>query len=163
MVRRKVDVTVPVVLVVLLASVLLAFAGCNQPTGTDTDQSSAGSDGIHVTGVSLDCNTLDLVEGGTYQFQATVSPTDADNTNVTWSSDNDAVATVDTGGTVTGVADGQTVITVTTEDGGYSDDCSVTILAGVALDRARMHMVVADTQKLEETVYSGFSNQNDTH
>ena len=59
---------------------------------------------ILVTGVTLDQANLELTEGETAQLTATVLPDNATNKNVTWSSDNPSVATVDQNGVVTAVA-----------------------------------------------------------
>ena len=56
-----------------------------------------------------------------------MAPADATNKNVTWSSDNEAAATVSSTGLVTAVAAGSATITVTTEDGGFTDTCAVTV------------------------------------
>ena len=85
---------------------------------------------VSVTGVSLDKATLELYTGDTATLTATVEPGNATNQNVTWQSDNADVATVDNG-TVTAVGAGETTITVTTEDGGYTASCTVTVNEGV--------------------------------
>lgn len=81
-----------------------------------------------VTGVSLDQTALDLKVGGKATLTATVAPADAANKNVSWSSSDVAVATVEDG-VVTAVAEGEAIITVTTEDGGYTATCAVTVVA----------------------------------
>ena len=80
----------------------------------------------HVTGVTLNKNVLSLMEGETETLTATVLPENASNKSVTWSSDNPAVATVENG-KVTAVKEGQATITVTTEDGGKTATCTVTV------------------------------------
>ena len=79
-----------------------------------------------VTGVKLDKETLALYTGDSATLTATVEPSDAANQNVTWQSDNANVATVQNG-TVTAVGAGETTISVTTEDGGYTATCKVTV------------------------------------
>lgn len=80
-----------------------------------------------VTGISLDKKTLSLQVGSLVgTLTATVAPSDATNTNVTWSSGNEKVATV-SNGVVTPVSAGTATITVTTEDGGYTTTCAVTV------------------------------------
>ncbi len=86
---------------------------------------------VAVTGVSLDNTTINIEEGLTANLVATVAPATATNQNVTWSSDTPAVATVNNTGTVSAVAQGTAVITVTTEDGGYTATCNVTVIAPV--------------------------------
>ncbi|MEL7569421.1 MAG: InlB B-repeat-containing protein, partial [Eubacteriaceae bacterium] len=87
------------------------------------------------TSVELNQNTMDLDIGAQSQLTATVLPVDAINKNVTWSSGNENIATVSQDGTVTGVSPGQTIITVTTQDGGKTDTCLVTVL-GIKLKTA---------------------------
>ena len=83
---------------------------------------------VAVTGVTLNKTELALFTGDTATLTATIAPDDATNQNVTWSSDNEAVATVDQNGTVTAVGAGKTTISVTTEDGGKTATCQVTVL-----------------------------------
>ncbi|CAN4050768.1 AP2 domain-containing protein, partial [Dysosmobacter welbionis] len=59
------------------------------------------ADFVSVTGVSLNKTSLTLTEGSTSQLTATVEPNNATNRNVTWSSSNSKVATVDGNGKVT--------------------------------------------------------------
>ena len=66
--------------------------------------------------MTLDKATLALGVGQTSPLVATIAPTNATNKNVTWSSSNNAVATV-ANGVVTGVTEGTATITATTEDG----------------------------------------------
>ena len=81
-----------------------------------------------VTGVALSPETATVEIGKTVTLTATVTPEDAYNKNATWSSNNESVATV-VDGVVTGVTTGSAIITVTTEDGGYTDTCTVTVTA----------------------------------
>lgn len=80
-----------------------------------------------VTGVSLNKSATTIVVGETETLTATVAPADAGNKNVSWSSSNTSVATVDSDGLVTAVAQGTATITVTTEEGDFTDDCVVTV------------------------------------
>ena len=84
---------------------------------------------VSVTGVTLDKTTAELTVGETATLTATVVPEDATNRNVTWSSSEASVATVDTNGTVAAVGEGTAIITVTTEDGGKTAICEVTVTA----------------------------------
>lgn len=80
-----------------------------------------------VTGVSLNKTALTLEKSDTETLIATVAPLDASNKKVTWSSDKEAVVTVDATGKVTAVAGGTATITVTTEDGAKKATCTVTV------------------------------------
>ncbi|WP_242837277.1 Ig-like domain-containing protein [Alkaliphilus transvaalensis] len=68
-----------------------------------------------------------LVVTDTLQLNAVVAPADATNKDVTWSSDNDTVATVDANGLVTAEAEGVAVITVTTNDGSFTATVEITV------------------------------------
>ena len=84
---------------------------------------------IHVSEVTLDKSTLELVEEETAQLTATVLPENADDKSVTWTSSDETVATVDENGLVTAVGKGTVTITVTTTDGGKTAICEVTVKA----------------------------------
>ncbi len=92
-----------------------------------TGNYECGSGNASVTGVSVTPATITLGISATQQLTATVAPTEAANQNVTWSSSNNGVATVDESGLVTAVAPGNAIITVTTDDGGFTATCSVTV------------------------------------
>lgn len=83
---------------------------------------------IDVTGVSLDKTSLDMMQYSQATLTATVAPADATIKNVTWASDNEAVATV-TDGVVYAKSIGTANITVTTEDGGKTATCAVNVTA----------------------------------
>ena len=82
---------------------------------------------IPITGVSLDKTSITLKVGETSKLNATVLPANATNKNVSWSSNNNAVATV-TNGTVKAVNVGETTITVTTSNG-QTAKCQVKVTA----------------------------------
>ncbi len=80
-----------------------------------------------VTGVSLNKTSLSLTVGNTSKLTATVSPSNATNKGVTWSSSNSSVVTVDGNGNIKAVSPGTATITVKTKDGGYTASCTVTV------------------------------------
>ncbi|GAA4326718.1 hypothetical protein GCM10023149_29700 [Mucilaginibacter gynuensis] len=84
---------------------------------------------VPVTGVTLNKTTTSIASGATEQLVATIAPSNASNTNVTWASGNPAVATVSASGLVTGVSAGTATITVTTADGAKTATCTVTVAA----------------------------------
>lgn len=87
---------------------------------------STGS-GVNVTGVEVTPETLSLDKGDEYPLNHSISPSDATNKNVTWSSNKPSVATVDNNGVVTAVSKGSATITCTTQNGGLTDTCVVTV------------------------------------
>ena len=111
----------------------------------------------HVTSVDLNTYILTIHSGNTYQLVETVSPSDACDKSVTWSTSNSSVASVDTNGLVSGVTTGSATVTVTTVDGGFSKNCSVTVDEGehasaVTLSSTAMTVAVNSTQTLTATV-----------
>ena len=97
-----------------------------QTSGGDTPVTPPTPTTTPVTSVSLDNSSLTMEIGDTQQLTATVYPTNASNTQVTWSSSKTSVATVNNG-LVTAIGGGDTIITVTTSDGGYSATCNITV------------------------------------
>nr|WP_294897557.1 DUF5010 domain-containing protein [uncultured Pedobacter sp.] len=82
---------------------------------------------IAVTGVTVTPSTAALSVGNTKQLIATVAPSNATNSTVTWSSNNTAAVTVNSSGLVTAIASGTATITVTTQDGGKTDTSVITV------------------------------------
>ncbi|OMF18858.1 hypothetical protein BK133_30310, partial [Paenibacillus sp. FSL H8-0548] len=87
---------------------------------------------VPVAGVILDKTEVTLTEGEQASLIATAAPEDATNKAVTWSSDNENVATVDANGLLTAVKAGTANITVTTVDGGLTATAAVTVEAAVS-------------------------------
>ncbi|EME7185788.1 Ig-like domain-containing protein [Enterococcus faecium] len=79
------------------------------------------------TSVTLNKTTLSLVAGANETLTATVLPANATNKNVTWSSSDSTIATVDTKGKVVAVKAGTATITVKTVDGDKNADCALTV------------------------------------
>jgi hypothetical protein len=82
--------------------------------------------GKQVSEVSLNRESISLVEGKKYKLVCTVSPDDAKSKTVTWKSSNESVAKVDSNGQVTAVSEGTCTITVTSNNGKY-DECKVIV------------------------------------
>ena len=82
---------------------------------------------VAVSGVSLNKSSTSLNVGATETLTATISPNNATNRNLSWTSSDTAIATVSSGGVVTGVAAGSAVITVSTANGGFTASCNVTV------------------------------------
>jgi formylglycine-generating enzyme required for sulfatase activity len=107
----------------LIAASALLFAACDDPTTTTNPE------GVALTGVGFDKPTLNLMVGDEATLEVVFTPADATNKNITWENEDDNVATVDENGLVSAVAEGQTTITITSEDGGYTATCVVTVEA----------------------------------
>ena len=100
--------------------------GSAAPTNDTINDFSGGGTTVSVTGVSLNKNSTSVSVGGEETLAATIAPSNATNKTVTWTSSNTNVATV-TSGLITGVSEGSATITVTTLDGGFTDQCTVTV------------------------------------
>ena len=145
-------------IIALLATVLAAFLpSCQNPVSSTI---------VSVTGVSLN-SPITLLVGGSEKLTATVSPTDATETGVSWISEDSSIAEVDNHGTVTGKAAGQTVITVTTDDGDFVATCNVLVAAfsvqTITLDKTTLTMAVNEIAQLEAMITpTCATNQNVT-
>ena len=83
--------------------------------------------GISVEGISITEENAEIFIGETVQLTANVFPDNAENKNIIWSTSDDNYASVDENGIVSGINRGVVTITATTEDGGFSDSCEVTV------------------------------------
>lgn len=100
-----------------LSMPVLFMASCQEPL----------PEVLSVVNVTLDKPSVTLTEGDVTTLTATVSPSNATNKNVIWSSSDNTVATV-SDGKVTAVKAGTATITVKTEDGNKTATCSVTVI-----------------------------------
>lgn len=107
---------------------------------------------IVVTGITLDKTILTMTVGEpAVPLIATVTPAEATNRAVTWTSSNEAAATVTADGVVTAVAPGEAIITATTADGGHTATCAITVLC-ISLDQQAVDLVISETCQLTATV-----------
>ena len=120
-------------LFVLPLFVSFLMIGCNKtnansntskPEPNPGSESSSIDDGtIKVTDIYLNFESAKIYVDKTLLLKCTLEPSNATNQNVTWSSSDTSVATV-SNGLVYGVKEGEAIITVTSEDGGYTRSCS---------------------------------------
>jgi len=87
---------------------------------------------VPVTGVTVTPASDSLQINGALQLTATVTPSNATNKTVTWSSNTPAVATVNSTGLVTALAQGSATITATTVDGNFTGSAAITVSGVVA-------------------------------
>jgi hypothetical protein len=148
---------------------VLGFSGCDpsdlakdfigEDPGTDEPDDPD-------TTVSLNLNTLYLgLETGNNSatLEAAVSPANAANKAVTWTSSNEEVAKVNADGKVTSVAEGTATVTVTTEAGKNTAVCNVTVQAGMVKAEVgvpqKLGLAVGETETLDLTVNPGDANK----
>ncbi|MBQ2985915.1 MAG: Ig-like domain-containing protein [Tyzzerella sp.] len=98
---------------------------------------------VATTGVTLNKNSVSLVTGDMETLIATVTPDNATNKAVSWKSSDTTVATVDSNGKVTAMKKGTATITVTTEDGSFTDTCEVSVACSHA--NTTVHPAVEST------------------
>lgn len=108
---------------------------------------------IPVTAVTLDKTSLSLAKGSSETLTATVSPRNATDKTVTWTSSNPAVATVDQNGLVTAVNSGNATITASAGD--FSATCEVSVVipvTSISLSSKNLTLKVGETAMLDATI-----------
>ena len=124
---------------------------------TATCKVTVESGDVAVTGVSLDKTELTLKSGEKATLTATVTPEDATDKTVTWTTSDAAVVAVDKGEVLAGKP-GKATITVKTNDGGKTATCKVTVTAatvavtGVSLDKTELSLTEGGSATLKATV-----------
>lgn len=114
------------------------------------------AENVKVSGVSLDQNSITLLIGDTTKLVATITPSNAKDKKVTWTSSNPSVATVDKDGNVKAIKAGTAVITVKTNDGNFTATAKVTVtktavkVTGVKLAAGKV--AVGGTTRLTYTI-----------
>lgn len=132
--------------VMAIASMLLFITGCKKEDVP-----------VSVSAVTLDYSSIEIEEGGNALLTATISPYDAYNKKVVWSSSDANIAKV-VEGIVTAIAVGKAVITVKSDDGGKTSTCDVFVkpktipMVGLSLDKKEVEIVKGDKLKLTATV-----------
>lgn len=118
---------------------------------------SCQKESINVLSVILNTTSITMTEGESMEILATVSPKDAENKKVLWTTSNSSVAIVNEG-MVTAIKEGHASITATSDDGGKTATCSVDVKAkfisvtGVSLDQSELNLMEGDEYILVATV-----------
>ncbi|HRZ26883.1 MAG TPA: Ig-like domain-containing protein [Spirochaetota bacterium] len=120
---------------------------------------------IAVTGVTLDAHDWETHVGETLHLNATVSPDDATNREVSWESNNEAVASVSPEGLVTANGLGTARITVSSDGGDFDDSCEVSVvpvyISGFELNKTSTTIVFGRTEQLVATINPSNSTVRD--
>ena len=109
---------------------------------------------IPVTSITLNKTSLTLEKGTSGTLTATVSPQDATNKEVKWTSSDISIASVDQNGTVIAIKGGDATITASVE--GFSATCAVSVFVPVSsiyLNKTELTLLVGDTAQLEATIH----------
>ena len=113
---------------------------------------------IRVSSISLSKSTLELTVGDQASLDATISPDNATNKKISWSSSKESVATVTPDGIVEAVSAGTAFITATSEDSGVNAKCEITVkekvisVTGIALNKTSLSLTEGDEFTLEATI-----------
>ena len=111
---------------------------------------------VAVSGVSIDQTSVEMTVGEKKQMSATISPAEATDQTITWSSSNKSVATISTQGLVTAIAEGTT--TIKARAGGKTSACIVTVrkeiiaVTSITLDKSSLALVKGESETLVATV-----------
>lgn len=116
---------------------------------------------IPASSLVLDEKTKTLYVGDTYRLGYVITPTNAANKDIAWSSSNTAVVSVDTSGLIKAVGVGQAIITAKTGDGALTATCTITVkqkATGITLDTSDLELYVNQSYDLKVTVTPATSN-----
>jgi len=136
------------------ASLALAFLSCS---GGDGQVVQRQAPAVHVTGLSLNKTSISLYVDSQETLVPTIQPSNATNKSVSWASSDASIASV-SNGMVTAVAPGTATITATTQDGGKTATCKVTVskrtvaVTGVSLNKTTLTLTVGSSETLVATV-----------
>ena len=111
---------------ILTSLVVISVIGCTCTPKTPEEPS--GNDKVAVTGVTLTRTEMDLAAGDHFKLVAQVAPSNATNKKVSWTSTKPEVVSVDaTSGESTALSEGEANIVVTTDEGGFTATCKVSV------------------------------------
>ncbi|MDV7188024.1 polysaccharide lyase family 7 protein [Lutibacter sp. TH_r2] len=102
-------------------------------------------DDVTVTGLNVSPATMDILVGNTYQLSALVSPVSATNSGINYSSSNNNVASIDVNGVITAVSEGSTTITVTSEEGSYTDTSIINVYNSALISNIALNKSISGT------------------
>lgn len=108
-----------------------------------------------ITGIYLNINEQTILKGKKFIIIPTVTPTDADNKKVIYTSSDPSVASVDENGVVTGLKGGVAIIIAKTEERGLVASCSVTVqefVSSIDIDSDNLKINVGDAKQLKANV-----------
>lgn len=137
---------------------------------TTSTASVTYTDNVAVTGVTVDLDEVTLREGEQTHITATVTPSNATNKAITWSSSNDSIATVasatSTSAKITAVKGGTATITCTTTDGSYKATCKITVttsVTGISLSPSTLTLAWGETSTLSPTLAPSNATNQTVH
>lgn len=115
----------------------------------------------HTTAVSISNTSLQIKMGDKERLTAQTLPLGTSDGQITWSSSDDDIATVDENGNVKGIAKGTCTITATSVDGGYTKGCAVTVaqpVQSIQLEKHETNLKVGETEELRVQITPNDAN-----
>ncbi len=112
-------------------------------------------DKIAVTGMTLDTNAMKIVKGDTATIIATITPENASEKGITWTSSDKSVATVSSSGVVKAVSTGEAIIKAVTKDGSFQRQCRVVVIQpiiGIDLSIDSVKLARGKTKTIKATI-----------
>ncbi|MDF2512467.1 MAG: N-acetylmuramoyl-L-alanine amidase [Herbinix sp.] len=122
--------------------------GFTNPWNGLTTAVYSSAPGVSVTGITLDTTSTTLLVGETIVLLPTVSPAEATNKNIRWTSSNPNVAAIDSLGQITALKSGDVEITAMTEDGSFTAACKISIINTLVVPSAEF-AVAQDYDKVK--------------
>ena len=138
----------------IVLSIVVLLSSCTSPE--QPNDGSKENTNVPVTSVSLSRSSAELVEGESITLIATVSPNNATDKTVSWSSSKSSIASVDYNGTVKALSFGSVTITATA--GGKSASCNVSVVTktikveSITLNKSEVTLVEGETFSLVATI-----------
>jgi|WetSurSiteA1Bulk_404760.scaffolds.fasta_scaffold01395_5 ligand-binding sensor domain-containing protein len=96
---------------------------------------------VTVKGLRIGSNSRKLNVGDSIALDAIISPSNATNKTLVWSSSDSAIAKVNSRGVVTGISAGIDTIKVTTADGNMAATCLVSVVKWITYDRTNSDLI----------------------
>ncbi|WMJ22752.1 protein kinase [Paludicola sp. MB14-C6] len=120
---------------------------------TSNDKSQADNSNIPVTNISISKSSAKLNIGDQLTLSASITPSNASNKQLIWSSDNNSVASINNG-QVTAKGAGAAIITVTSKDGNKTATCTITVEAAISKAVNEPHTIITNLYTVKGT-YTG--------
>ena len=142
-----------------------ATSGYSQQGDAEFNGFTGGGDsGVPVDGISLSQSSMTLTKGDINVISASVSPEDAENRKISWSSSDSSICSVTQSGIVTGVNTGETSVLAVSDSSGKIAQCHITVVSpvtGISLSPSAVTMIRGAAEQLSATIYpSDATNKN---
>ena len=108
-----------------------------------------------VTEIKLSPPEIIIKPGENEQIEASITPSNATNKKINWSSSDESIVKVDNNGKITAIKGGIATITASSEDGGASKGCLVTVVqsaTGIKIEPSKVELEIGETKDLKAIV-----------